>query len=511
MNRFAPLCCLAVLLCVRLASAADAGQVAKSRPNILFLFADDQRADTISAHGNPHIRTPHIDSLVRRGFSFRRNYCYGSNSGAVCVPSRAMLMTGKMWMHTNNRMQGEKILPELLGHNGYTTFAAGKWHNQAPAILRGFQQGQAIYMGGMSDHTEVFVQDIKDGKLTNKRIGKKFSSELFADAVIDFLKSHNSENPFFAYVAFTAPHDPRQPPVPNREEYYRQRPPLPENFLPQHPFDNGHMAGGRDENLGPWPRTPELISDQLCEYYGLITHLDAQVGRVLEALEQSGQAENTIVVYAADHGLAMGSHGLLGKQSVYEHSMKCPLVIAGPGIPEGQASDAFTYLIDLYPTLCGLTGVAAPDGLEGHNLSGIWNGTKDKVRGAVYLPFRNVQRSVRDERWKLICYPQINHMQLFDLKNDPHEIHDLAQHAEHKPERDRLLAMLKAWQQDMGDRQPLTVADPAPKEIDLTGRDRIPDRWQPEWIREKYFDGVEPRPQDKARIEAMRKEFGGSR
>lgn len=507
MRRLIPLCLLLLLSCAPRLAAAE--REASARPNILFLFADDQRADTIGAHGNPHIRTPHIDSIVRRGFSFRRNYCYGSNSGAVCVPSRAMLMTGKMWMHTNNQMDGEKILPELLGENGYTTFAAGKWHNQAPAFLRGFEQGRAIYMGGMSDHTEVFVQDIEEGRLTNKRIGDKFSSELFADAVIDFVKSYDSDDPFYAYVAFTAPHDPRQPPVPNREEYYAHRPPLPENFLPQHPFNNGHMAGGRDENLAAWPRTREVISDQLCEYYGLITHLDEQIGRVLDALEESGQAENTIVVYAADHGLAMGSHGLLGKQSIYEHSMKCPLVFAGPGIPQGKESDAFTYLIDVYPTLCGMTGVAAPDGLEGHDLSDIWDGKQKQVRDAVYLAFRDVQRSVRDDRWKLICYPKINHVQLFDLQNDPHEMRNLANDGKYSAQRDRLLSMLEDWQRDVGDRQPLTVAKPAPKEIDLTGRHRIPDRWQPKWIRDKYFDGVEPTAKDQARVEADRQEFGG--
>ncbi len=317
------------------------------RPNILLLFADDQRADTIAAYGNEHIKTPNLDQLVRTGFSFRQNYCFGSNSGAVCVPSRAMLMTGKIWMHTNMRMDGEVILPQRFGENGYTTFATGKWHNQAPALLRGFQRGRALYLGGMCDHTEVFLQDIlPGGRLGNKRIGDGFSSQLFADAVIEFLKGYRDDKPFFAYVAFTAPHDPRQPPPDYRQMYYDHLPPLPANFKPQHPFDNGHIVG-RDENLGPWPRTPEVIRDQLAEYYGMITHLDQQIGRILQTLKSSGRADNTIVIYAADHGLAVGSHGLLGKQSVYEHSMRCPLIVAGPGIPQNQSSWAFTYLLDI--------------------------------------------------------------------------------------------------------------------------------------------------------------------
>ncbi len=495
--------CLAVFAAASLARAAD-------RPNVLFLFADDQRADTIAAHGNSRIQTPNLDALVQRGFSFRQNYCYGSNSGAVCVPSRAMLHTGKHWLHTNNQMNGETTMGQLFRANGYTTFATGKWHNGADSILRSFESGRAIYMGGMSDHTEVPLQDIDGGTLGNKRIKDGFSSQLFADAMIEFLKSHNGEQPFFAYAAFTAPHDPRNPPVPYREMYYRNRPPLPENFLPQHPFDNGHMVGGRDENLGPWPRPREMISDQLCEYYGLVTHLDEQIGRILAALDSAGHADNTIVVYAADHGLAMGSHGLLGKQSVYEHSMKCPLIFAGPGIPASQESTAFTYLIDAYPTLCALTGIEGPGALEGHNLADIWSSRKSSVRDAIYLPFRTVQRAVRDDRWKLIVYPEINHMQLFDLQNDPSEMHSLADDPAHSGHKDRLLAMLKSWQQEMGDDQPLTVANPKPKVVDLSGRERKPDRWQPEWIREKYFGGVQPSTKDQENIKKMRQEFGGA-
>ena len=147
------------------------------------------------------------------------------------------------------------------------------------------------------------------------------------------------------------PHDPRNPPESYRQTYYDNPPPLPENFLPQHPFDNGQISrGGRDEGLADWPRQPDVIRDQLCEYYGLITHLDGQIGRILDAIDEHGFGENTVVVYSADHGLALGSHGLLGKQNVYEHSMRCPLVVRGPGIPANTSTMAMTYLLDLYRT-----------------------------------------------------------------------------------------------------------------------------------------------------------------
>lgn len=470
--------------------AAPPLATAAERPNILFLFADDQRADAIGAHGNPHIRTPHIDSLAREGISFRGNYIFGGNSGAVCMPSRAMLMSGRTWFHVDTvRLERVKLLPELLRDKGYVTFATGKWHNGEPSWLRGFQRGKSIFFGGMADHTQVPVKDLQaDGTLSEKRTGEKFSSELFADAAVEFLNRHDRRQPFFAYVAFTAPHDPRQPPAAYREPYYRSLPPLPANFLAQLPFDNGMMRGGRDENLAPWPRTETMIRNQLAEYYGMITHLDQQVGRILAALRATGQAQNTIIIYAADNGLALGSHGLLGKQNVFEHSMRVPLILAGPGIPQGKSTAAFTYLIDLFPTLCDVLALQPPAGLEGESLRPLWEGRKSRVRDSVFLPFLQIQRAVRDERWKLIVYPKISHFQLFDLQHDPHETTDLARRPEHAQHVDRLLTLMRQWQAKLGDTLTLPTENKVPEPIDLTGRKRQPDQWQPEWIRKKYFD-----------------------
>ena len=456
--------------------------------NFLFLLADDQRADSIHAYGNNYIQTPNLDKLIARGFSFRQNYCLGSNGGAVCVPSRAMINSGRSYFNVDSKITGVKIMPELLRENGYTTFATGKWHNKEESFLRGFEKGKALYFGGMADHTKVPVVDLgPEGNFINKRVGENFSSELFTNAAIEFLENHKGDKPFYAYVAYTAPHDPRNPPMKYRQMYYRNRPPLPKNFKPQHPFDNGHMVG-RDESLAPWPRTEDVIRDQLAEYYGLVTHLDEHIGRVTKALRKSRHADNTIIIYAADHGLALGSHGLLGKQSIYEHSMGCPLVFAGPGIPKGGSTKAFSYLLDIFPTVCGLTGLQDPPGIEGKDLRPIWEGRADGVRDSVFLSFSKIQRSVRDERWKLIRYPQINHTQLFDLKNDPDELNNLADEPSQAGQVKQMLQKLKQWQQKVGDDLPLTVANPKPKEIDLTGRQRKPDRWQPDWIVRKYFE-----------------------
>ncbi len=469
---------------------ADLQAAASSnRPNILFLFADDQRADTIGAWGNPNIKTPHLDKLVEAGYSFRGNYIFGGNSGAVCMPSRAMLMSGKTWFRVDTKkLQGAKLMPELLGENGYVTFATGKWHNGEESWLRAFQCGKTVMFGGMSDHSRVPVRDLgSDGKLTPVRKGEKFSSELFADSVIEFLRSQDGQKPFFAYVAFTAPHDPRMPPLPQREYYYQHKPPLPPNFLPQFPFDNGHMLQCRDENLAAWPRTEAVIRDQLAEYYGMITHLDGQVGRILKTLRDTGRADSTIVIYAADNGLALGSHGLLGKQNVFEHSMRVPLIFAGPGIPASRSTTAFTYLLDVFPTVCDLTGIAPPKGIEGESLRPLWEGKKTKLRDSVFLPFIQVQRAVRDERWKLIAYPQIGHLQLFDLQADPNEQTDLIDSPDHRGETRRLLDLMKQWQARSGDTLAIPATNTPCQKIDLTGRKRTPDNWQPEWIVKKYF------------------------
>jgi arylsulfatase A-like enzyme len=475
---------ITALCCLALAVSAAA-----NRPNILFLLADDMREDAIAAHGNPHIQTPNLDKLSRAGFSFRGNYVFGGNSGAVCVPSRAMLMSGKTWFHIDApTIKGEKLLPEFLGENGYVTFGTGKWHNGQPSWLRAFQNGKTVMFGGMSDHTKVPVRDrTPEGRMGPERIAEKFSSELFADSAIEFLRRQDGEKPFFCYVAFTAPHDPRQPPKEFRDHYYKNPPPLPANFLPQLPFDNGMMDGGRDENLGAWPRTERMIRDQLAEYYGLITHMDEQIGRILAALRASGQAENTIIIFAADNGLALGSHGLLGKQSVFEHSMRTPMIMVGNGIPKGRSTTAFTYLLDLFPTICDLLALPQPPGLEGENLRPLWEGKKERVRDSVFLPFLAIQRAVRDERWKLIAYPKIGHLQLFDLQADPHERTNLVDRAELAGEVTRLTGLMKQWQARVGDKVQLPETNVAPRGIDMTGRKREPDQWQPQWIVEKYF------------------------
>ncbi|MFM8396043.1 MAG: sulfatase-like hydrolase/transferase [Acidobacteriota bacterium] len=477
---------MSILFVIILNVAVDAQA---RRPNILLLFADDQRADTIRAYGNSHIRTPNLDQLVRTGFNLRQNHIFGSNNGAVCVPSRAMMMTGKTWLSIDSvRLQGEILLPQLLAEHGYETFATGKWHNGEASWRRGFQRGKAVMFGGMSDHTKVPVKDLlPNGELSAERTGEKFSSELFADAAIEYLEQRDRNSPFFAYVAFTAPHDPRQPTDRWRDYYYQNLPPVPANFLPQLPFDNGMVRNLRDENLAAWPRQERVIREQIAEYYGLLSHMDDQVGRILAALKRSGEDRNTIIIYAADNGLALGSHGLLGKQSVFQHSMRVPLIISGPGIPRGKSSRALTYLFDLFPTICELVKIAPPAGLAGESLVPLLRGERLAIRETIFLPFQQIQRAIRDERWKLIAYPQIGYLQLFDLRNDPDERIDLFGQPGVRAHVDRLFKKMKEWQARVGDTATIPETSQTPAPLDLRGEKRAPDQWQPEWIVRKYF------------------------
>lgn len=212
-----------------------------------------------------------------------------------------------------------------------------------------------------------------DGEYPEDRkfAAEKFSSEMYADAAIDFLARQKADDaPFFAYVSFTSPHDPRMAPEKFSQRYDPEQITLPANFMAEHPFDNGDLRL-RDEQLLPWPRTPEAIRKEIAAYYAMITEVDAQIGRILEALEASGQKDNTIIVMAGDNGLAVGQHGLLGKQNLYNHSVRVPLIFAGPGLPKNTRRNQFAYLYDIFPTVSDLAGLPNPGTTQGLSLRSV--------------------------------------------------------------------------------------------------------------------------------------------
>lgn len=475
------------VLCCALAHA--------QRPNVLLLFADDLRSDMVGAFGGTAAtaHTPAIDALAARGTRLTRVYCQGSRHGAVCAPSRAMLMSGRRLNRTTDDLRSIPTLPEWLRDAGYVTFATGKWHNGDEALVRAFPDARSVFRGGMCDHTDVPLCDVEAGEIVAKRRVGGHSTEHFADAVVAFLERRaaaDDDAPFFAYVPFTAPHDPRDPPQRWLERLDdAPRPPLPPNFRGQHGLDLGPMTMTvRDENLLGWPRDEAQVRDQLEEYRALVAHLDEQVGRVLAKLDELGFADDTLVVFTADHGLALGSHGLLGKQSLYEHSMRAPCIVAGPGVPRGASRDGLCYLFDLTRTIATAAGAEVPADLDARDLSPLLRGEPGAAgRDELLLLYADAQRAIVRPDHKLIRLPRIDRTLLFDLAADPHEQHDLGADPAHAQRLAALGDRLRELQQQGGDALAWTADEVAPATVDLSGKRWPPDRWQPQWIREKYW------------------------
>ena len=433
-----------------------------SQPNILFMIADDHRFDAIGAMGDATVQTPVLDALMARGTTFRQTHIMGSLVGAVCVPSRAAVLTSASLFRSGMQEINRELAvwPQVMREAGYHTFATGKWHNDKQTFTNSFADGAKIFFGGMSSHFEVPVFDYDaSGAYPNtaKYLGEKFSTEMFTDEAVQFLQDYDASAPFFLYLAFTSPHDPRTPPGEYASMYPPAEIPVPENFMPEHPFDNGEMRI-RDEVLAPFPRTPEIVQQHIADYYGMISHMDAEIGRVLKTLEATGQLENTLIIYTADHGLAVGQHGLLGKQNLYSHSIRVPSIFAGPGVPEGKTVDALTYLYDVFPTVCELTAVACPDTVEGRSLVPLMHGSAERVRETVFAAYRDIQRTVSDGRWKLIRYyvseetgAGTNRIQLFDVANDPGETTELSALPEHAERIQSLAADMQQWQIETDD------------------------------------------------------------
>ena len=441
-------------------------------PNILLILTDDQAYDAVHALGNSEVKTPNIDRLARQGTIFSHAYNMGAWHGAVCVASRTMLNTGRFLWHahqdesrlTSRYVAKKKLWSQQLSNAGYRTFFTGKWHVKCkPDHVFETLQIQHVRPGMPQTVEKSYNRPPADGKdpwspydrsLGGYWKGGRHWSEVVADDAENYLRAvASSDEPFFMYVAFNAPHDPRQSP----QEYVNQYPvrhiTVPPSFLPEYPFNEAIGAGRqlRDERLAPFPRTKLAVQTHLAEYYAIISHLDVQIGRILKALQQSGQAENTYIFFTSDHGLACGRHGLLGKQSLFDHSVRVPLLLSGPGITAARTIDTPVYLQDIMPTSLELAGAEVPDQVEFRSLMPLVRNEQARSYDAIYGAYMDRQRMVTVGNWKLILYPAISKVLLFDLKNDPQEMHNLAEQAEQKETVSRLFSELQKLQQATGD------------------------------------------------------------
>ncbi|CDF79847.1 choline-sulfatase [Formosa agariphila KMM 3901] len=477
-------------------------QTKKTKPNVLIIYTDDHRYTGVHALGGMNVRTPNIDTLAKEGVVFTNAFLMGAFTGATCVASRAMLLTGTNVFELQDSgftiPKDNKTIGETFQNVGYNTHIIGKWHQDSESLKRSFTTGDKIMGKGvyLEDHFRMPYYDwdkagafkkqdayllVYDdqGEIIKKSISKEakrgptgtenngpHTSEVFATEAAKYFKNYNSEKPFLMYLAFHAPHDPRQAPQAYKDMYDVKDIQLTPSYMSQHPFDNGHMFL-RDEKLAPWPRTPEVAKQQLADYYAIITHLDAQIGKVIAALKASGQYENTLIVFSGDSGLAVGNHGLMGKQNIYdEDGIHVPLIFSGNLIKnKGDRYDAYAYIHDIFPTISQFTNVPIPSSVSGKSLLPILNNEVNNVRDYTYHAYRQFQRAYRKDDYKLIEYVRANDVsktegnfkvgskvtQLFNIKTDPWETQDLSFFPEHKSRLNQMRKEMKEKATVLGD------------------------------------------------------------
>ncbi len=441
------------------------------KPNILFIFADDQTFEGIHALGNDEVITPNLDNLAQSGVTFTHTYNMGAWHGAVCVASRAMLNTGRFVWHAKDAEDNHypemkekgQFWSQMMKSAGYDTYMTGKWHVKMSADTI-FEEAKDIRPGMPKSVKEAYNRPQSPEDTTwlpwHKKYGGyweggKHWSEVVGDNAIGFLdEAKVSENPFFMYIAFNAPHDPRQSPKKYVDMYPLENVAVPENFQELYPYKDEMGCGEklRDEALAPFPRTEYSIKVHRQEYYALITHMDEQIGRIITHLKETGQDKNTYIVFSADHGLAIGHHGLVGKQNMYDHSMRVPLIVVGPDVPENEKRDMQVYLQDLMATTLDLAGVEKPEYVEFNSLIPMINQEVDHSSyPEIYGAYMNLQRMVRTEKFKMIVYPKAKKVLIYDMVNDPLEMTDLADDANYAEVKTELAAKLKSQQELMDD------------------------------------------------------------
>ena len=435
---------LVCLLGVCLVTSSSVAQ--KKRPNILFILVDDQSPFDLNIYNAASkLNTPHLSKLAAEGMVFDGAYHMGAWIGAVCTASRTMLMTGRsLWKlphQANPNNDNQDLVPAHLEENsmaaifnraGYATMRTCKSGNSyAPANRKFTVNKEAVSRAGNDEN----------------------GSAWHAEQVLDYLKERDAskeETPFLIYFGFSHPHDPRNGKEGLLEKYgavnhtdsttpplvNARQPALPSNYLPAHPFFHGHPQL-RDEELvsGVWKKRDEgTVRNELGREFACSENIDDQIGKVLKKLEEMGELDNTYIFYTADHGIAIGRHGLMGKQNLYEHTWRVPFIVKGPGIEPGKRVSGNIYLMDVLPTFCDLAGIEQPETIDALSFKPVLFGQKQEVRDVMYGVYSGGTkpgiRAVKKGDWKLIKYDTmegtVRETQLFNLKSNPNEF--LAEH-----------------------------------------------------------------------------------
>lgn len=406
-------------------------------PNILFLLSDQHNPRIAGFAGDSKARTRNLDRIAESGLRFDSAYC----QTPLCVPSRISMLTGlyshkcSAWANSSVLYPEHLTFAEYLARHGYATALVGKMHLRRPFFMGGFEHrpyGDLIidkFCFHQPDPVETW-----DGRWCSHKTGRfpwagasQIPESLLADGVVTreslaFVLEHTDlhpDQPWFLCASYGRPHFPFTAPG----RYFRRAVADPPALPPR--------PAGYPEGLHPHERYivddfhiydfPDDVQQRtLAAYYACLDYLDDCIGELIDGLDRAGLLENTYVVYASDHGEMAGEHGMWSKRSYYDASARVPLVIRGPGIPQGGVVSTPVELVDLFPTFCEMAGVPAPEGLDGESL--LSTSRSKRVARSEFLPENRAVafRMARDERWKYVEFPDSPPV-LFDLLDDPGE------------------------------------------------------------------------------------------
>jgi len=421
-----------------------ASQSGKSRPNILFIFPDQLRAQALGCLGNADVKTPNIDRLAAEGVLFKQTFA----NTPVCCPARANLLTGK-YAHRNGMVandlrlrESETTLAELLKQAGYRTGFVGKWHLDGGKREPGYvppgerRQGFDFWAAHECSHRHFDNHYFRDDA-TPIELGK-YEAEGWTDIAADFLRQQG-EQPFFLMIAMGPPHDPYKAPPQYEAMYDAQK------LIMRPNWKEGTRMGSRQD---------------IASYYAQITAVDDQVGRLMQTLKDLKLDEDTIIVFTSDHGDMLGSQGLRLKRKPWEESIRVPGIVRYPRkVKAGQQSDVMLTHVDFAPTLLSLCGVKAPRTMQGTDLSRAILGQTQRVPDSAYFQIFGPYdgdgtmfgwRGVRTNR-HMYARSQQQPWVLYDLEKDPYQLKNLADEPAAAPIRAEMEKRLSAWMKRTGD------------------------------------------------------------
>jgi len=438
-NILNPLLFIVVAVSLITSCTNETVQEEKERPNFLFVLVDDQSPFDLKVYDPKSIlETPNISKLAQEGMVFEEARHMGSDRGAVCTPSRHMIMSGRtLWHLPNNR----KTVPNLVVPDSLEKQTIGAIFNRAGySTMRTCKEGNS-YPAANAQFTILNESKKREGT-------EEGGSAWHSKQVLNYLNEREKKqekDPFFIYFGFSHPHDTRDGTPELLAKYGAtnhtdtnnlppanpKQPPLQDNYLTAHPFHHGHRRLRDEERVsGVWKnRDEQTIRNELGREYACSENIDIQIGKVLDKLEKMGELDNTYIIYTSDHGMSIGRHGLMGKQNLYEHTWRVPFIVKGPKIEAGKRVKGNIYLLDILPSLCDLAGIEIPSTVEGMSFEPVLKGEKDSIREVMYGVYcggtKPGMRCVKKGDWKLIKYDvmdgEVRESQLFNLAKNPNE------------------------------------------------------------------------------------------